>query len=101
MEPVALYPDATDGRYSAATTSVTETTADHDDLLTQHPALPVDMSRLRAKFTDAKDNAWVVRMSRGELVLTESWFDWLVATPVRTCVAAAVLWWIGHEISTF
>ena len=74
-------------------TFVAVTPADHEDLLTQHPALPEDMQRLRRKFTRAADAAWIQRLMRGEVGQPESWLSWVAATPARTCVAAAVLWW--------
>ena len=40
---------------------------DSPDLLTQHPSLPDDMRRLRAKFTDKVDAAWTKRFHRATI----------------------------------
>ena len=42
------------------------TSADHPAMLAQHPALPTDMERLHAKFTDVVDLDWVRRFQRGD-----------------------------------
>lgn len=38
-----------------------KTSADHHAMLSQHPALPEDMLRLRGKFSDAADADWFLR----------------------------------------
>ena len=54
---------------------------DDPDLVAQHPAMPEDIERLSAEFSnEAADRAWLRRFDRGEL--HRHWFDhWILSIP--------------------